>query len=186
LDWAAWYRTPGGGVMAGAPKRREGRGLPAHPWRDDPSRVTRTHPPYEEGNTMAVRSGAWSPRLITETMEELRPELQRLVDLAPWVRPLDEHALIDYLRDLARLERLERWLADHGDRYPDGHKRAGELRDRDLREVASLRRRCMDHRARLGFEPAARARLDLDRAQAVDLARAWAGEGDDEGGDGDA
>jgi hypothetical protein len=83
---------------------------------------------------------------------------------------MDVDALEDYLWDRARLQRLEEWLAANGDRYPEGHDRAGELRDRDLREVASLRRRCMDHRARLGLDPASRARMNLDQVLAADVA----------------
>lgn len=156
--------------MAGQPKTRAATGRPAA---TGAAGYTRTHPPYEPGNLEAAKHGAWSNRLVAETVEELRPDLQRIVDQASWIMPLDAHALEDYLLDRARLTRLERWLGEHGDRYPAGHKRAGELRDRDLREVASLRRRCMDHRSCLGLNPAARARMDLERQQ-WDLAALWA------------
>lgn len=138
-------------------------------WRNDPDRQPNgSWPPFEKGNLAGARSGAWSPRLVSETMEQLRPELQRIIDMAPWCRPIDEWALTDYLRDVARLERLEVWLEANGDRYPEGHKSAGELRDRDLREVASLRRRCMDHRSRLGLDPVSRSRLSVERKLVTD------------------
>lgn len=141
-------------------------------------------PDFAAGNRLSVRSGAWSPRLVTDTMSELAGEFQATIDAAPWIRSIDERGMLDYLRDAARLERLERWLHEHGDRYPDDDdKNPGELRDRDLREVASLRRRCMEHRARLGLDPASRARMNLDRSLHADLAAVWAA---DEDGDPDA
>lgn len=118
-----------------------------------------TRPPFAPGNLAGVRSGAWSPRLIAETVEELRPDLQSIVDAAPWIAALDRHALEDYLLDRARLARLESWLAEKGERDDKGN-----LRERDLREVSTLRRRCMDHRARLGLDPLSRVRLERDVA----------------------
>lgn len=150
------------------PKRKDGRAGDHH---------LGVHPYFEEGNTVSAKHGAWSPRLVNETMAELKPELQAIIDGAPWIETIDQHGLLDYLRDMARLERLERWLADNGDRYPEDHKQAGELRDRDLREVASLRRRCMDHRTRLGLDPLSRSRLGLNVGKpSIDVARLWAQE----------
>lgn len=131
-------------------------------------------PDAQPGNLLGVKSGAWSPRLVSQTMEELRPQLQAIIDLAPWCRPVDELALTDMLRDMARAERLEVWLAEHGDRYPEGHERAGELRDRDLRELGALRNRLLAHRSRLGLDPASRARMDLSRTLGPDVAQAMA------------
>lgn len=149
---------------------------------DGRSSTAPMHPPFEPGNAVGVRSGAWSDRLITETVDELRPQLQRIIDQAPWCRPVDELALEDFMWDLARAKRLERFLIDHGDRYPDDHpKYPGDLRDRDLRELNAIRNRLLVHRARLGLDPASRARMNLDRAVATDLASMWA-----EGQDGDA
>lgn len=119
-----------------------------------------TRPPFAAGNLAGVRSGAWSPRLVAETVEELRPDLQAIIDEAPWITALDRHAVEDYLLDRARLERLEQWLAEKGDRDADD-----QLRDRDIRELSTLRRRCMDHRARLGLDPVSRLRLERDLAQ---------------------
>lgn len=126
-------------------------------------------PPFEQGNKVAVKSGAWSPELVAETMEELRPALVQILERAWWITPLDRDAAEDYLRDRARLLRLERWLAENGDRKDDG-----ELRERDLREVSALRRRCMDHRNALGLTPLARVRLGLDQSPgSADLALLW-------------
>lgn len=125
--------------------------------------------PFAAGNAAAVKSGAWSPALIEQTMTELRPDLAAIIEDAPWILPIDRHGLEDYLHDRARLARLERWLAENGDRYPEGHKRAGELRSRDLAEIGSLRRRCMDARRALGLDPASRARMRFG-SRALDLA----------------
>jgi hypothetical protein len=133
------------------------------------------------GNKAAVKSGAWSADLIAETAEELRPRLQQIIDQAPWITAVDVDGLEDYLRDRARLERLERWLATNGDRYSTG-KRAGELRVQDMQLLNTLRRRCMDHRARLLLDPASRARARVDRRM-LDLAALWAQLEDDEEGD---
>jgi hypothetical protein len=160
--------------VTGRPRTRDdGTSL----WRDDPTRSTR--PPFTEGNTVSVRSGAWSERLVAETVEELRPAMQDIIDQAPWLQAIDAWAIDDYVKDRARLLRLERWLDTYSDRYPEGHDRVDELRDRDLREVGSLRRRCMDHRARLGLDPAARSRMALStRVFDVALAMAALAEGD--------
>ena len=140
-------------------------------------------PPFERGNLAPVKSGAWSARLVAETVDELRPELQERIDASPWITALDADELDEYLRDRARLIRLERWLAEHGDRYPEGHDRAGELRDRDLREVAALRRRLMDARASLGWTPLARVRMALDRTLSLDVAALMARLAADDDGD---
>lgn len=128
----------------------------------------------EPGNTLAAKSGAWSPRLVGAAMNELRPQLEAVIAEAPWCKPVDELALVDFLRDMARAEQLERWLAENGDRYPEGHKRAGELRDYDLRHLGALRNRLLTHRARLGLDPASRARAGFERQSGPDLASIWA------------
>lgn len=145
-------------------------------WRTfEPGETTGQATRFAEGNKLSTRSGAWSPRFVTETMEELRPQLQTIIDEAPWCRPIDELALLDMLRDMARAERLERWLDKHGDRYPDDHKKhPGELRDRDLRELGALRNRLLTHRARLGLDPASRGRMNLERRLGLDVAAAMA------------
>src|SRR5438093_1510241 len=92
------------------------------------------------------------PALVSEAVEELRPKMQAVVDQATWIRPVGFDALTDYLYDQARLTRLEVWLAEHGDRYPSGHKRAGELRDPAQGEDGRMARR-----TRLAYRPVQRS-----------------------------
>lgn len=140
-------------------------GLPARGY-------TKTHPPFEPGNKVAAKSGAWSEELVAETMEELRPALVQIIERCWWITPVDRDAAEDYLRDRARLLRFERWLDEVGERDDKG-----EPRERWLREISALRRRCMDHRAALGLTPQARARLGIDQAHgSADLALLWSNE----------
>lgn len=149
--------------MAGQPKTRavEGRqpkpGARGYKW-----------PDAEPGNTLAVKHGGWSERLIAETIEELRPAMQRIIDQCAWLQPIDEWAISDYLYDRARLLRIRRWVEEQDDAE-------GPLHEGADREVNRLMRRCLDHRARLGLDPASRSRLALERALAPDVAAAIAG-----------
>ncbi len=152
-------------------------------WQPRPKRPYTAVDAPGPGNLVSVTHGAWSARLVAETEEELRPALQAIVDAAGWIQAVDVLALEGYLHDWARLVRLQRWLQENGDRYTSG-KRAGELRDRDLREVASLQRRCLDHRRALLLDPASRARARVDR-RALDLAAEWMKLDDDDSGETD-
>jgi hypothetical protein len=59
--------------LAGKKRERLESGEPRHPWKEDPSLSSR--PPFEPGNTVSVRHGAVSDRLLAPTAERLEEEL---------------------------------------------------------------------------------------------------------------
>ncbi|MET8381599.1 hypothetical protein ABZV14_01195 [Streptosporangium canum] len=129
-------------------------------------------PPFEAGNTAAVRHAAYSPRKVD-------PLATQLVDQAltddeiPYLRqPSYRPALWAWGRAEARVQLLAEHLAEHeaaGCRSCDKCARW----DEQLRKWESA---AGTHRARLGLDPASRARLGKDIASAqVDMARLLSG-----------
>jgi hypothetical protein len=92
-------RTPGVAVVAEKP--------PTHRdvWKPNPNPKA---PDFAEGNMAAVKSGAFSPRLVNAKAADLEPEFSEwLVDRAPWAAA-DEFELTrtNYLRTRAVVELL--------------------------------------------------------------------------------
>lgn len=125
-----------------------------------------------EGNTLAVKHGAHSLALVQpraqEIADHLRPHVPRYTDrLEPL---LNATALW-----MARIERAETWLAEHGDLDRKGRLQPVHAR---LSTWYSELRRCL---SALGMDNTAR----LGPVAAIDLARELAQLGTSDNGSGD-
>jgi len=136
----------------------------------------RQHPPFERGNEVALRHGAYSPR-------KADPLAGELVDLvladpaashahAPHHRP----ALWAWARAEAQVQLLSEYLATEGELSYDG---VGDLDEDRIRSaylfLHRAEARATTGRARLGLDPLSQARLGRDRAAAqYDIARVMA------------
>lgn len=109
-------------------------------------------PPFEKGNALAVRHGAYATILLGQRVEELAAELRELV---PAYSPSDEPAVRVLCLALARLERAEAALEEAAP------SELGKLRQDALGWANAARRLLND----LGMTPTARARLGLDIAR---------------------
>jgi hypothetical protein len=124
------------------------------------------HPPFEVGNAMARKHGAYSDAVVMPRAQELVDELLALAAepksrTAYLADPAFFAAVGDYAVLRARKEKLELWLAEQGgDLDGKGNVRpATQLLARIDAQVASAQRE-------LGLTPAARARLSRDVALA--------------------
>jgi hypothetical protein len=140
--------------MAGSPRKRARQGLDPSPWKTDPSLSTR--PPFQEGNTAALRHGAYgdvdsvAQQLATELLAD-RPDLERFPEaVRAWARA-ETRCLV-----------LEQWFLKRGLIGADGKATASE------RLLASTERLAMSLREKLGLDP--RSEAELANAQA-DAAR---------------
>jgi hypothetical protein len=106
-------------------------------------------PPFEEGNTLAVRHGAYAIVLLGPRVDELAAELRELV---PAYSLSDEPAVRVLGLAFARLERAEAALETAAP------SELGKLRQDALGWANAARRLLND----LGMTPTARARLGLD------------------------
>ena len=133
------------------------------------------HEPFGDGNVVALKHGAWSPRKVEPLAAEL---VERVTSGVAWLRNVDRPAVWAWARTEARVQLLSEWLADRGDLDDAGDVRPAA----DL--LTRLEARAESLRARLGFDPLSRARLGRDTVAAeFDLARIWAAEsGDDDSG----
>ena len=124
--------------------------------------------PFEAGNQVALKHGAWSPRRVDPRASEL---VELVSPTVSWWTPADRPAVWAWARCEARIELLVEYLAELGDLDDAGDVRPAS----DL--LTRLESQAMGHRARLGLDPLSRARLGRDTAAAqVDLARLWAEE----------
>lgn len=129
-------------------------------------------PPFQPGNEMAVKSGAYSPRRVDPLAAELvagvlaaaaDPSTTTGYLLEASFRP----ALWSWARAEARIQLVTEWLADvGGDIAPNG----------EVRPSAEYLRRweaqALKHREQLGLTPLSRARMGRDvAAGSVDMAR---------------
>lgn len=109
--------------------------------------------PAGPGNTRSVTHGAHSELLIAPRAAEIR---NRLRELVPAYTPSDDPAVTLLALQLARVERIEAHLDEHGLLDPDG----------EPRHVNKLWSACTNSAARLcdqlGLTPTSRARLGLD------------------------
>jgi hypothetical protein len=119
-------------------------------------------PPFERGNTLSLKHGARSPRLVGRRAGEIA---ERLAALVPGYD--DSHApTVELLaRELARIELADEWLDEHGIIDAEGQP-AGILKMRSV-WTNSAARLASD----LGLNPMQQARLGLVRARTGDEAR---------------
>jgi hypothetical protein len=109
-------------------------------------------PPFQDGNRAALRHGAFSEQLATETMQEIAPHL---FELAPWLdRPEFAHGVARFLRvealSLLAFRAIERIATDEGaENVPRKLWEAHNAAANTAMRQASL----------LGLDPTSRARL---------------------------
>lgn len=123
-------------------------------------------PPFENGNTAALKHGARSAELVGRRVRELMPAI---LDANPHLDAVrDAAGMWRYAMALARIERVSQWLAEQDDpvfadlKVGEVHAVFGRLREwersADLAEE------------RLAIAPLTRARLGLDTMRAKALA----------------
>lgn len=123
------------------------------------SELDRRHPDFEQGNTVGLRHGAFSSRVVEPVACRIVAELEAS---APWwVESVDRAAVDSYARAEARVEVLDRWLTEHGMLAEDGKVRPAA----DL--LVRFERLAADARSRLGLDPLSRSRLGRDTAVAA-------------------
>ena len=126
-------------------------------------------PPFQPGNELQLRHGAYSPRRTDPLAVEIAEHITAGAD---WLRPCDALSVHALARTEARLQLVSEWLEDHGGDI-DGE---GEVRGAAIL-LDRLEARAESLRSKLGLDPLSRARLGRDIAVAnVDLARLWAAE----------
>lgn len=121
-------------------------------------------PPLELGNTLSVRHGAHSPRLADERARRILDELS--AEPPAWLESCDRAALAAWATAEARTELLREWLSKRAPLRRDGKPWPAE----DL--LLRWERRAADARARLGFDPASRARIRRDNVTGAAIAAA--------------
>lgn len=120
-------------------------------------------PPFEPGNTVAVRHGAYSPRRVDPLAQEILAAVEGTVS---WWTPADRAQAWRWARLEARCQLLVEHLADlGGDLDSEGNERpASALLTRLELQASNLA-------SKLGLDPLSRARLGRDVAAAqVDVA----------------
>lgn len=126
-------------------------------------------PPFQPGNEVAARHGAYSPKRVDPIAEALVDARTTDPQTAYLQQPAYRPALYGWARAEARVLLLDEWMQRHlAD--TDGClqcKACSSVADQLLRfETAAS-----NHRSRLGLDPLSRARLGRDVAAAsVDLA----------------
>jgi len=133
-------------------------------------------PPFEQGNQLALRHGAYSPRKVEPLAAELvasvlAEEATSYLRAVHW-RP----AVWAWARAEAQAQLLSEYLAKAGEVSGDG---VGDLRAEDVKAAYLLlhraETRATKERGRLGLDPLSAARLGRDRAAAqLDTAQAMA------------
>ncbi len=137
-----------------------------------------SRPPFEKDNRVAAKSGAWSPRILAERADALRPTLAAPLESCEWIQDTDTAEVAAWLR----AEALVRALHDTLARRMTEHD--GEIEDADkwlLERIRAAENAAQACRDRLLLNPLNRYRAGRDAAAArVDLiairsrgAQAW-------------
>lgn len=131
----------------------------------------RQHPPFEPGNTLAMRHGAFTSRIVEPRAAELVAAVLDEPDVAYLAAPSYRPALHAWARAEAQIERLTAWLNGRAPDDEDAASARAQLERAEGRAAAA--------RTRLGLDPLSRARLGRDVASArVDIAQVLADERD--------
>jgi hypothetical protein len=125
-------------------------------------------PPFEPGNELAIKSGAYSPRRVDPLAGRLVENTINDPETAYLAAPRFRAAVWGWARAQARVELLTEWLEDHDSSGVDD--------DGDVLPVLTALRmwevRAANALSKLGMDPMSAARLGRDRAAgAADLAR---------------
>lgn len=116
------------------------------------------HPAFPEGNTVALRHGARSPRMVEALADQV---LAAAVEDAPWLAAdLYTPAVRAWARSEAQAILLADYLDEHG-----LHDAKGRLRPAE-QALHRAETRAANARARLGLDPVSRAALRRDEALA--------------------
>mgnify|MGYP005813185535 CR=1 FL=1 len=112
------------------------------------------HPPFEKDNTLQLRHGARSPRVVNPLADALVAEA---VEASPYLQaPEYEAAVQAWARAEAQAMLLQKWVDDNG-----LVNRFGKVSDVE-QALHRAETRAANARARLGLDPLSRARLGRD------------------------
>jgi hypothetical protein len=117
-----------------------------------PRGLTRTHPPFQEGNLVAVRHGAFSEAIVASAASDI---VCAAIEAVPRLAAPEYRAAVTaWGRAEARCLLVEKFLEEHGLLDEDGRPRpAADLALRVERQAA-------DARSRLGLDPMSRVKLE--------------------------
>lgn len=116
------------------------------------------HPDFAEGNTVAMKAGAHSPRVVSPLAAELAAVLvAQRPDLAE-----HEYSVMAWARTEVQAGLLRSYIDEHG--LVD---EKGKPRDAMLRHLASFERLASTLRDRLGLDPRSQAALARERMEAT-------------------
>lgn len=128
-------------------------------------------PPFEPGNTVALKHGAYSPRRVDPLATEI---LDAVLPTVTWWQPADMPAVWAWAQTEARIQLIREWLAEQGGDLHDTPEELGAVRSAAA-FVVKLETMAARARADLGLTPSARARLGRDTAAGqVDVAKLMA------------
>jgi len=122
--------------------------------------------PFQQGNTVAEKHGAFSPRRV-DPLARTYVDLVRADPAVTWLAPVHGPALWAWARAEAQVQLLTEYLEKAAEETSDG---IGDLdADRVRSAYLLLHRaesRATTQRARLGLDPLSRAKLGRDLASA--------------------
>jgi len=120
-------------------------------------------PPFERGNTLSVKHGVFSERIVAPLAAHL---VESIVATTPYLQDVAyTSAVMSWARTEARIELVSAWLMEHGELDGGGNVRgASHLLNRLEATAENLR-------ARLGLDPLSRSRLGLHRLEAAQRER---------------
>jgi hypothetical protein len=129
---------------------------PGDPDYRPPRGYTKTHPPYEAGNTFGLVHGAWSQRTVDAKAAELREQmLAALNEFAPWTSDPAFLFVVEVLFDALARKRL---IQTHIEQVTaEGATAKVAMRLWDM--ANSTDRLILETCDRLGLAPEAKARL---------------------------
>jgi hypothetical protein len=151
-------RAPAPRTGNGAGHGGPASGIPARRWE-----------PFELGNTVALRHGAYSQRLVGPLAEEIGAELAEIVAGTPAEAPMFAAARSALALKLARLRHVTAWIAEHHAGLPldaDGNPLPAAKLEAEL--LAGIEK-SLDA---LGLTPTAAARLGVDLLRGSSLQEA--------------
>lgn len=115
--------------------------------------------PFERGNEVAKRHGAFSPRYVEPRAAEL---IEAATAAIPFLAaPEYSPAIHAWGRAEASVSLLAEWLGQHGLIDDDGKPRPA------VEALLKFERLALEHRGRLGLDPTSRAKLEREMADAA-------------------
>lgn len=115
-----------------------------------------TRPPFEKGNLLARKHGAFSRRIVDPVAAEVIAEA---VEVAPYLdRPEFRPALEAWARSEAACRLVDEWIAVHGLFDEEGKPTMS------IGSLVAIERLAKENRAALGLDPASRAKIEKDLA----------------------